>query len=228
MKHLKTYKEINEEADYMNVTGYGTMGNAGDQHVTSFSKGPMSFLVRQPELVGVVSDEIEDPYFDNKKIKLRRKKKNRKIEQMRIDKSTKLRNMDIKSRKNLESFNEGAGTIIMAGIFFIIFLRKLIKDIKDRRYQKMLTKIINDLHNDDLKVTTNTHNILIKAGRYIVMINKDLKTANFFEIGENGMAPIHIEDGKMFFISERPIQLTDDQYEFLIRNIESKKNVFRI
>lgn len=105
MKYLKTFEQLNEEADYMNVTGYGTMGNAGDQHVTSFSKGPMSFLVRQPELVGVASDEIEDPYFNHKKIKLiKRKKKNKKIKQMRIDKSAKLKDIDVKTRKKMITF----------------------------------------------------------------------------------------------------------------------------
>lgn len=127
------------------------------------------------------------------------------------------------------NLNEGAiTTLLMAGVLLTIFLRKLTKDIKDIKYQKIFIKILNDINDDDLvEVTTNSYNILIRAGRFVVIVDKERRRANFFEADKNGLMPISVMDGKMMFHLKHPLKLSDDQYEFLINGLKDKKNIKR-
>lgn len=93
-------RKTNEEADYRNVTGNGSSGNPSDQNAgPSFNKGPYSATFRQPSVVGVESDDIEDPYFagrrDQKKSKI---KKNPKTEKYRKDKAKYFDKIDKKTQ----------------------------------------------------------------------------------------------------------------------------------
>ena len=65
MKILKFNEYIREEADYRNVTGYGSSGSPDPQNAgPSFNKGPDAAVYNRPEVIGVERDTIEDPYFN--------------------------------------------------------------------------------------------------------------------------------------------------------------------
>lgn len=101
MNNLKTFEQfVNEEfTDYRNVTGYGSMGQSGEQNAgPSFNKGPDSATYRRPDVVGVASDDIRDPYFGARRSqKRKRARKNPHIEKNRKDKTKYLNSIDKKS-----------------------------------------------------------------------------------------------------------------------------------
>lgn len=92
-KKLKTFEEY---TDYRNVTGYGTMGQSGDQNTgPSFNKGPDSATYNRPDVIGTEDISMEDPYFsDNRKKKLKRIRKNKHVEKTRKNKSKYLNDVD--------------------------------------------------------------------------------------------------------------------------------------
>jgi hypothetical protein len=98
---IKNFEEfVNEESDYRNVTGNGSMGGSGEQNAgPSFNKGPYSATFRLPSIVGVASDDISDPYFaDRRAQKRKRPRKNRRIEKMRKDKAKLFDELDKKTQ----------------------------------------------------------------------------------------------------------------------------------
>jgi len=100
LKELKGQK--NEEADYRNVTGYGSMGGNGDQRTgPSFNRGPDAATYRLPNVVGTATDDITDPYFAARRDqKVKRIKKNPHIEKNRKKKTKYLRSLDKDTQKN--------------------------------------------------------------------------------------------------------------------------------
>ena len=95
---------VREEADYRNVTGYGSMGTPSDQRAgPSFNKGPMSATYRQPTVIGTESGYIEDPYFAGREENVQKKKKNKDLVKMRKNKYRVLRKQDVDSRKKMIS-----------------------------------------------------------------------------------------------------------------------------
>ena len=100
MNNIKNFNEfVNEEADYRNVTGNGSSGSPSDQNAgPSFNKGPMSATYRLPTVVGVETDEFEDPYFgQDRGQKRKRVKKNPTIEKNRKSKAKFFDKMDKKT-----------------------------------------------------------------------------------------------------------------------------------
>jgi hypothetical protein len=108
MKDVDPYGEeewgddLKEEADYRNVTGYGSMGNNDPQNAgPSFNRGPDAATFCRPDVVGLVGDDIEDPYFgDRRRLKMRRIKKNKHIENNRKKKTKYFRDLDRDTLKN--------------------------------------------------------------------------------------------------------------------------------
>lgn len=99
MKNIKTFEEfVKEEADYRNVTGAGSMGGTSQQNAgPSFNKGPDAATYRLPDVIGVETDYIEDPYFSKGREQRRKKvKKNKHIEKNRKDKSKYFDRLDTK------------------------------------------------------------------------------------------------------------------------------------
>jgi hypothetical protein len=94
---------IKEEADYRNVTGYGSMGTNDPQNAgPSFNKGPDAHTYYRPDVIGVEKDTISDPYFAAQRTqKMKRIKKNRRIEKNRKNKSKYLDKMDKKTQNKL-------------------------------------------------------------------------------------------------------------------------------
>jgi hypothetical protein len=80
---------LNEYSDYRNVTGYGSMGHSDQQNAgPSFNKGPDSATFRRPDVIGVASDVIEDPYFaGSRRARIKKIKKNKNIENNRKKKT---------------------------------------------------------------------------------------------------------------------------------------------
>jgi len=108
MKDIDPYGEedwgddLKEEADYRNVTGNGSMGNNDPQNAgPSFNRGPDSATFCRPDVVGLVGDDIEDPYFgDRRRLKMRRIKKNKHIESNRKKKTKYFRDLDRDTLRN--------------------------------------------------------------------------------------------------------------------------------
>jgi len=104
MKNLKYFKEfITESSDYRNVTGNGSSGGNSSQNAgPSFNKGPMSAIYRLPTIVGVETEEINDPYFNKGREPKRKKiRKNKNIEKNRKQKSKYLDTIDTEKREKL-------------------------------------------------------------------------------------------------------------------------------
>ena len=103
---LKLLREskTNEEADYRNVTGNGTMGNPSDQNAgPSFNKGPDSATYRRPSVIGVETDDIKDPYFAQRRDQKRQRvKKNQKVEKNRKDKAKYLDGLEKDSQNKVD------------------------------------------------------------------------------------------------------------------------------
>lgn len=101
MNNIKKFDEfINEESDYRNVTGTGS----GDQQNSgpSFNKGPYSATYRLPTVIGVETDEFEDPYFGQDREQRRKRiKKNPHIEKNRKDKAKYFDKMDKKTQNKV-------------------------------------------------------------------------------------------------------------------------------
>lgn len=101
---IKRFEEfIKEDADYRNVTGHGTMGNASDQNTgPSFNKGPYSATYRQPSIIGLETDDFNDPYFSqNSEIKRKKPRKNPKVEKNRRQKSRFFDKIDKKTQNKI-------------------------------------------------------------------------------------------------------------------------------
>lgn len=103
MDKLKTFEEY---TDYRNVTGYGSMGQSGDQNTgPSFNKGPDSATFNRPNVIGVETISMEDPYFTGKQNKRKKIRKNKYVEKLRKDKTKYLQNIDKDSQKKLVNEN---------------------------------------------------------------------------------------------------------------------------
>ena len=97
MENLKTFEEY---TDYRNVTGFGSMGQPGDQNAgPSFNKGPNSATYNRPDVIGVEQINMEDPYFGEKREKSRKAKKNRYITKLRRRKAKDLKKIEDKAQK---------------------------------------------------------------------------------------------------------------------------------
>jgi len=95
-------KKINEFTDYRNVTGFGSMGQSGDQNTgPSFNKGPDAATFYRPDVITMQQMTMDDPYFNEKRDKMRKIKKNRYIPKLRRKKARYLRDVDKKSLKKL-------------------------------------------------------------------------------------------------------------------------------
>jgi hypothetical protein len=105
--------EINEYADYRNVTGYGSMGQGDPQNAgPSFNKGPDAATYRRPDVIGLAGDDIEDPYFgQRRKLKMKRIKKNKHIESNRKRKTKYFNEIEKDTLKNklVENVNVAKG-----------------------------------------------------------------------------------------------------------------------
>lgn len=102
MNNLKSFDQfVNEESDYRNVTGFGSMGGSGEQNAgPSFNKGIDSATYRRPDVIGVASDDINDPYFSQRRNqKRKRARKNPHIEKNREQKAKLFYKLDKKSIK---------------------------------------------------------------------------------------------------------------------------------
>lgn len=109
MNNLKTFEDFtNEESDYRNVTGYGSMGSPGEQNSgPSFNKGPDAATYNRPDVIGVETDYIEDPYFAiSKEQRKKRSRKPKYIERLRRDKSKYLNKLDKNTNILKESTDE--------------------------------------------------------------------------------------------------------------------------
>jgi hypothetical protein len=104
MNNLKTFEDFtNEEADYRNVTGYGSSGTPAEQNAgPSFNKGPDAETYNRPDVIGVETDYIEDPYFVvSREQRKKRARKPKYIETLRRDKSNYLNKIDKQSNEKL-------------------------------------------------------------------------------------------------------------------------------
>ena len=104
MDNIKSYDEfVNEEGDYRNVTGAGSMGGSSDQRTgPSFNKGPDAATFRLPNVIGTTTDDVSDPYFSGQReMKRKRVKKNKNIERNRKNKTKYLDSIDRDTQKKL-------------------------------------------------------------------------------------------------------------------------------
>ena len=139
--------KTNEEADYRNVTGNGTMGNPSDQNAgPSFNKGPDSATYHRPSVIGVTTDDIKDPYFaarrnqkrtrikKNQKVEKNRKNKAKYLDDLEKDSQNKINESIEEKEKELEKIKKilpNAYTIVIAKIGDKPFLMEIVCDAND-------------------------------------------------------------------------------------------------
>ena len=123
--------------------------------------------------------------------------------------------------KTFEQFNESI-LLIAGGIFIVVFLKKLMKSIKDKKYINIINRILSD-NSKNNTIKSAEWNIKITTENYIIIIDKRTKTANFFKKTVGDTIPMVKDGGRLIAICDYPLRLTDEQYEFLLNNLKKKE-----
>jgi hypothetical protein len=197
MNNLKTFQNfVNEEADYRNVTGNGSMGSPSDQRIgPSFNKGPDAETYNRPDVIGVETDYVEDPYFAaSREQRKKRSRKPKYIEKMRRDKSEYLKRIDKETNSMREAVNE------MNSFTFLEMLQQcsVLEDFEKKLKEIMVGRLVSfpcvfdpriTVSNDarrkefvvkDVKVEFDTEIVITNKsgeryiGRYLGYRNEDL------------------------------------------------------
>jgi len=211
VKKILRFKDfIKEEADYRNVTGNGSMGNPDPQNSgPSFNKGLDSDTYGRPSVIGVQRDTIEDPYFNEREQKRKRRKKHPHIEKNREQKSKYLKNLDVKTNKSrIKHVSEN----------------KFISETSSFAHDNMLDRRVKAYIKSD---TINVKDLIKEHGKEIAVneLNKLFK-GKWIAIGHNNISPKSFIIKVVRFILQPNLDI-EIKFDFYYKYLEKTINAYR-